>query len=424
MEPTKFNYKSSSPKSIIIILLFLCNYMYSQTWWTQTVLLTERKSFLGTASVNGAIYAIGGMNVENTTAFSSTIEVYFTTKLPEAWYPRYTLPDLSKRAGIGVGAVNGIIYIAGGSGTPASPTKLEAYDPFYNTLSINLRPLNYGRWDLAACAVNGMFYAIGGCSNISLDAVSYIEMYDPINNIWSRVIPDMPTPRYGLSACVLNGIIYTAGGRNAAGNYYSTFEAFNPVTKIWTIKTPMPQALAYLGLCAVNGVVYAVGGQNSAGNPQKTVYAYYPAQDRWAALPSLETARYGLGLCEVNGTLYAVGGAEQNNLSLGTVEVCQAYLTRTEKSINSIPTEYALYQNYPNPFNPSTTIKFSIPRSDFVALKIFDALGKEVSSVLSKQMAAGTHTVKWNGSGLAGGIYFYRLTTGDFSQTKKLLLLK
>ncbi len=89
-----------------------------------------------------------------------------------------------------------------------------------------------------------------------------------------------------------------------------------------------------------------------------------------------------------------------------------------------VPLEYALQQNYPNPFNPSTIIEFSVPRSNYVTLKIYDTLGEEVATLVSENFSAGRYKVQWDGSRFASGIYFYRLQAGEFVQTKKLLLLK
>ncbi|MCW5896356.1 MAG: T9SS type A sorting domain-containing protein [Bacteroidetes bacterium] len=90
----------------------------------------------------------------------------------------------------------------------------------------------------------------------------------------------------------------------------------------------------------------------------------------------------------------------------------------------NIPVEILLDQNYPNPFNPATTISFSIPSKSFVSLKVFDALGREVTVLLSEELAAGTYAQRWNAEGLASGVYFYRLQAGSFVETKKLLLLR
>ena len=85
---------------------------------------------------------------------------------------------------------------------------------------------------------------------------------------------------------------------------------------------------------------------------------------------------------------------------------------------------YQLNQNYPNPFNPSTTIKFQIPRSGFVTLKIYNLLGEEVGTLISGQLLSGSHSVKWDASGMASGIYIYKLETESYWAVKKLVLLK
>ncbi len=88
------------------------------------------------------------------------------------------------------------------------------------------------------------------------------------------------------------------------------------------------------------------------------------------------------------------------------------------------PDQYSLAHNFPNPFNPSTAIRFSIPHRSVVTLTVTDILGRTVQTLLNKSLDAGVHTVDWNASAVASGIYFYRLTAGIFSETKKMLLTK
>jgi len=88
------------------------------------------------------------------------------------------------------------------------------------------------------------------------------------------------------------------------------------------------------------------------------------------------------------------------------------------------PEQYSLSQNYPNPFNPTTQIAYTIPRSSVVQLKVFNVLGQEVATLVNGTMVAGTHVVTFNPTGLASGVYFYRITAGDFASVKKMLLLK
>ncbi|MEI7485347.1 MAG: T9SS type A sorting domain-containing protein [Ignavibacteriota bacterium] len=85
---------------------------------------------------------------------------------------------------------------------------------------------------------------------------------------------------------------------------------------------------------------------------------------------------------------------------------------------------FELMQNYPNPFNPTTEIKFALPVSDIVTIKVFDVTGKEVATLINRKMEQGVHTVKFDGSELSSGMYFYRLTSGKFTDVKKMALIK
>jgi len=100
------------------------------------------------------------------------------------------------------------------------------------------------------------------------------------------------------------------------------------------------------------------------------------------------------------------------------------YPTGVEDQGTQTVIDYNLSQNYPNPFNPSTQIKFSIKETGLVSLKIYDVLGSEIATIVNKELSTGTYTYSFDGSGLASGIYFYRLESGSFIQTNKMMLLK
>lgn len=87
-------------------------------------------------------------------------------------------------------------------------------------------------------------------------------------------------------------------------------------------------------------------------------------------------------------------------------------------------TKFALQQNYPNPFNPTTTIRYSLPQNSFVSIKVYDIAGKEIATLANEEQSQGNHNIEFNASNLASGIYFYRIQTGNYTDTKKLILLK
>ncbi|MCX6165876.1 MAG: T9SS type A sorting domain-containing protein [Ignavibacteriae bacterium] len=95
------------------------------------------------------------------------------------------------------------------------------------------------------------------------------------------------------------------------------------------------------------------------------------------------------------------------------------------KQISSeVPSGYSLNQNYPNPFNPSTNIRYQILNSKFITLKIYDILGKEIVTLINEKQLPGVYEVKWDASNYPSGLYLYRLQAVDFTDTKKLILLK
>ncbi len=117
------------------------------------------------------------------------------------------------------------------------------------------------------------------------------------------------------------------------------------------------------------------------------------------------------------------GWGNQNNYSTHTGIDVNTILGIDPISGN-IPNKFSLEQNYPNPFNPVTSIRFSIPKSNFVTLKIYDAIGNVVGEPVNDQVTAGTYEVKFDASQLSSGVYFYTLKAGDFTSTKKMALIK
>lgn len=91
---------------------------------------------------------------------------------------------------------------------------------------------------------------------------------------------------------------------------------------------------------------------------------------------------------------------------------------------SAAPNNFNLYQNFPNPFNPETLIKFDISQSQFVRLKVYDIMGKEVETLAEGVLNSGTYQIKWNASKQTSGIYYYKLIAGDFVSTKKMMYIK
>ena len=122
-----------------------------------------------------------------------------------------------------------------------------------------------------------------------------------------------------------------------------------------------------------------------------------------------------------NGDQYQVRGGVSKIVSfMFNYAVTTGIANRDE----NLPGSFSLRQNYPNPFNPSTTIEFALPKSAFVTLKVYNLLGEEVATLVAEQRSAGIHRFNWDASGLASGVYLYRLEVGAFVQSKKLILMR
>ncbi len=109
-----------------------------------------------------------------------------------------------------------------------------------------------------------------------------------------------------------------------------------------------------------------------------------------------------------------------NSLALLTTD----YFVVDVEDEEGLPEGYALAQNYPNPFNPTTQISFTLPQKGLVTLKVYDLLGREVADLINREMRSGAHTVEFNASNLSTGVYFYTIQAGNFTQTKKMMLIK
>ncbi len=129
-----------------------------------------------------------------------------------------------------------------------------------------------------------------------------------------------------------------------------------------------------------------------------------------------------------SGNVYVVGISDSSAgnvyMDYATVKYSQLIPTGVNIISNEIPSKYSLSQNYPNPFNPSTSIEFSLTEKSFITLKVFDTKGTEVSNLANENLTAGIYRYNFNAVNLPSGIYFYKLETDKFSETKKMILLK
>lgn len=278
---------------------------------------------------------------------------------------------------------------------------------------------------------------------------------DTTRNLGFCYNADNDDPQYGINPPAVGIMFLNCGGANSVLSSFSTFTNVSTSTTVceydpvapqnayWYLKgyksdgtpwinihtmQPTKFVFAYPGWVEGEGRIANCGGQvggpviPSSPGDRRFVMNYKPANQRltpgdsFVIMSSQLIARGNSNLNSLTQLLQAADVAKnlcQNNFVIGINQVS-----------NEIPVKFNLYQNYPNPFNPVTKIKFDLPGNDFVTLKIYDVLGREIELLINEKLNPGTYSVDWDASNYPSGVYFYRLNTERFTQTKKMLLVK
>jgi hypothetical protein len=196
------------------------------------------------------------------------------------------------------------------------------------------------------------------------------------------------------------------------------------------VETTIPTAPSALTAIAINGMKITLNWIDNSGNEDKFyIQRSTNGGSNWSAKDSVNAGviTYTDSLL-ISGQIYCyrVNAGNCRGVTAFTAQACDTATTIVGISGNNpeTPRVFALYQNYPNPFNPVTNIKFDIPKSSFVKLTIYDALGRVVTELVNKQMDAGSFIADWNASQYASGVYFYRIEAGDYIKEMKMILVK
>lgn len=171
------------------------------------------------------------------------------------------------------------------------------------------------------------------------------------------------------------------------------------------------------GLILTSVSSFAVIGTNVFAGTDGGVFLSTNKGASWSSVGLTDTSVFSLA-------------ARSTNLFAGTGDdgvwrrPLSEMITAVKNENSQLPSRFALDQNYPNPFNPSTIIRYQLPTSALVVLKVFDVLGRQVGTLVDKAQSAGLHSIRFDGANLPSGLYFYRLKAGAYHDTKKMLLLK
>jgi N-acetylneuraminic acid mutarotase len=384
------------------------------------------------------IYVMGGLFDGNII----TANCYRYNILADSWE---TIAPLSL-GGVWIGAgvrLGNKIYNLGGTTTLAlnqAQDRVQVYDVNSGVWSI-AAPMPYGRTFLAAVSYqDSLIYVAGGWGYPGGLTYPDVHVYNSVTNQW-RAASNMPAPRCGGVLGISNDtIVYICGGADWV----------NPAARNTVFRGIISQSDRSVITWDSLGALYPPGNRNSivgaswgakgivvsggygVSNATSQCYSYSPGSNTWTQQPNLLTTRTDHSAASVRmGDIWKfvnVGGtSNRSGTNLNTVNI----LTDSIPSLVSIdpiagnhPSEFSLEQNYPNPFNPVTKIRFDIYRRSFARLSVFDVLGRELAVLTSGELKPGRYVIDFDGSNLSTGIYFYKLLTDGFSDTKRMVMVK
>lgn len=248
------------------------------------------------------IFIVGG-ETDPGRSLVATVEEFDPVK--ETWT---TLKPMStKRRGMGVCILDGILYAIGGSDGYQALKQVECYNPEINLWS-HVADLNESRSSVAAITIDTSLYAIGGYDGI-MNCLATVERYSVSTNTWTYVKP-MNVARSMASVGVVSKCIYMVGGYDG-GSDLSSCEVYDTKTDTWSMVTPMNSCRCMAGVGVVNNLLYAVGGCDCSQS-LKSVEVYNAETNTWTILAEMSEARSGLGVAVVGQFLYAMGGYTGN----------------------------------------------------------------------------------------------------------------
>lgn len=295
-------------------------------------------------------------------------------------------------------------------------------------------PMEFSRSAKSISADNsGNMYFMGMKGTQTSNDYSVLKITPDGDTLWMRIynclgsgLPGNDEPK---ALCSDNsGNVYITGETYFQAKYYfSTMKINADGTSGW-IKTFRDTSGTEGGADIINdnsGNVYVTGGNSD----YITVKYSSSGDSMWSQTYNGTFGFNDLGTAltaDINGNIYVTGSSRSPGGSLNydfvTIKYSQT-LTGFFSGEENL-TGFKLFQNYPNPFNPTTNISFSLSNTEYVTLKIYDVTGREIHELVNGISNAGNHQVEFDGSVYSGGIYFYRLKAGNYSETKKMILSK
>jgi len=401
-------------------------------------------------SDSGYIYVTGSSSGDGTSADYATVK--YDPDGDTVWVRRYNGPE-DYVDGASAIALDGLhnIYVTGKSYDTTGHLDYVTikYTPTGDTLWLRrYKGPGEGYDEASAIAVDSAGNAyVTGYSTGSATSTDYatIRYYPDGDTAWVRRYNGAANGFDYARAIAIDdsGFVYVTGYSDSTATYqdYLTVKYDSSGNEVWVRRydygvsgTDQPYDMAVDG----SGNVYIAGYSGSggaAGLDYATIKYHSNGDTAWVMRyngPGSGSDYAQAIAVDDSGNVYVTGygassGTEEDFF---TIKYVQGFTgVEDETGDRERPSEFDLSQNYPNPFNPTTKIEFTLARSGFVTLQVYDVLGREVRTLVSEELSSGYKSVIWDGKNddgeeVASGVYFYQLKVGDFSEPKKMLLLK
>jgi len=395
------------------------------------------------AALGDTLYIAGGSVLvgTGTNPAASTVVTRYAINTG-VWSPGRDLPT-PKVGGDLVKCGNNLYYIGGGSVTltGAADNIVYKYDVVSGWTQVASIPTAVMGNVAEAWGDSVIFCMMGGWSTYYRG----IQIYRPSSDSWSRTVDSLPAGagRRTFAGGIQGNKLFVAAGYSGAfrkdfwmGTIGSTAD-----TVTWIQGPDVPvrgTGNSRPGGHAVNNRFYVVAGETSPSPPaQDSIYIWSVTDTTW--LPQILTGRgsnsasnyWGVVSSSITGNkvkIWIPGGFYPTTVTTTKLfcltDSIGCIITGNNNFTSEIPESYFLSQNYPNPFNPVTKINYSVPVTGFVSLKVYDITGRLMSVIVNEVKSPGYYTVDFNGNSLSSGVYFYKLEGINFSQTKKMILIK
>jgi N-acetylneuraminic acid mutarotase len=388
---------------------------------------------------NGQVYVFGGAGNTNLADNVNSMEVYNPNT--NAWAAGAPMPVATRSMAYTLGS-DGLIYVFGGLTRNGYNNRSYRFNPLTNTWTSVADSPSYAWGATAAATSNGKIYLFGG-RGTGGPMTNETHVYTIATNSWAAAAPMPVAVGHHRAVTGQNGKIYVFGGKTSVADGLSDLvQIYTPATNSWAFGAPMPIAKCLFGtIQSNNGKIYIIGGKTafylSFQRDQffHTVEIYDPATNTWSAGPPLSAPVGDMTTVNANGNVFLTGGTSAYthyrnfNWQLAVPPSApsggvSAPPFNDQPTAARVSVEPALkLEASPNPFSEKVTFHFTVEKTQPASLEIYDMKGVLVRKLFEGEAQAGRHyQVEWNAALFKSGLFIGRLTSGNQSVTRKVIL--